>query len=88
VVLVAVAVAALDQAFFFIPGRLGAMEGVRFLMLSSVGAGEIHSLAYGLVARVEQLFWSGLGILAYFWCLRRVPGPADKATSPETSPSF
>jgi hypothetical protein len=68
--LVAVAVAALDQMFFFIPGRLGTLEGIRFSVLSALGITQVYGLAFGLIARLEQLVWSGLGLLAYAVCTR------------------
>ncbi|MCZ6872887.1 MAG: lysylphosphatidylglycerol synthase transmembrane domain-containing protein [bacterium] len=64
-VTVAVAVAALDQMFFFVPGRLGTLEGARFMVLSLLGIAQVYGLTFGIVARLEQLFWSGVGFLAY-----------------------
>jgi uncharacterized protein (TIRG00374 family) len=68
--MIAVAVAALDQMFFFIPGRLGTLEGIRFSVLSALGITQVYGLAFGLIARIEQLVWSGLGLLAYAMCTR------------------
>jgi uncharacterized protein (TIRG00374 family) len=68
--IIAVAVAALDQLFFFVPGRLGTLEGVRFSVLSALGIAQLYGLAFGLIARIEQLVWSGLGLLAYALCTR------------------
>jgi hypothetical protein len=67
---VAVAVDALDQLFFFVPGRLGTLEGVRFTVLSTLGITQVYGLAFGLMARLELLVWSGLGLLAYALCTR------------------
>jgi hypothetical protein len=64
--MVAIAVNALDQMFFFVPGRVGTLEGVRLMVLSFLGVAKAYGLAYGLVARVEQLFWSGVGLIAYW----------------------
>jgi uncharacterized protein (TIRG00374 family) len=74
---VAVAVAALEQMFFFVPGRLGTMEGIRFMVLSALGIVDVYGLAFGLVARLHHLFWTGLGLLAYAVCMRW-PGLAEK----------
>jgi uncharacterized protein (TIRG00374 family) len=93
--LVAVAVAALDQMFFFIPGRLGTLEGVRFSVLSALGITQVYGLAFGLIARIEQLVWSGLGLLAYAMCTRfphilqhktHVTRRASAAAFPASSP--
>jgi uncharacterized protein (TIRG00374 family) len=67
---VAIVVAALDQMLFFVPGHLGTMEGVRFMVLSRLGVAQIYGLAFGLIARLEYLVWSGLGLLAYGLCIR------------------
>jgi uncharacterized protein (TIRG00374 family) len=74
-IMVAVAVAALDQMFFFVPGRIGTLEGARFLVLSGLGVAQIYGLAFGLIARVEHLVWSGVGMLAYAWCTRFSSSP-------------
>jgi uncharacterized protein (TIRG00374 family) len=68
--IVAVAVAALDQMFFFVPGRLGTLEGVRFTVLSTLGVAHVYGLAFGLIARLENLVWTGLGLGAYAVCTR------------------
>lgn len=62
---VAVAVSALDQMLFFVPARLGTLEGARFMVLSLLGVAQVYGVAFGIIARVEQLFWSGMGFLAY-----------------------
>jgi len=69
-VMVAVSVNALDQMFFFVPARLGTLEGVRFTVLSTLGVAQVYGLAFGLVARLDDLFWNGLGLLAYALCTR------------------
>jgi uncharacterized protein (TIRG00374 family) len=69
--MVAVAVTALDQMFFFVAGNLGTLEGVRFVVLSTLGMAQAYGLAFGLVARLHNLFWNGLGLLAYGLCTRR-----------------
>ena len=76
-IVVAVAVAILEQIFFFVPGRLGTMEGIRFTVLSALGIGDVYALAFGLVARLHHLFWNGLGLLAYAVCMRS-PGLSEK----------
>jgi uncharacterized protein (TIRG00374 family) len=82
-VAVAIAVAALDEAFFFMPGRLGTLEGARFTVLSALGVAKVYGLAFGLVVRIQNLVWSGIGLLAYVMCTR-LPGlrrPAQPVSS-------
>lgn len=66
----AVVIVALDQVCFFVPGSLGTFEGIRFTVLATLGIAPVHGLAFGLMARLEGLFWNGLGLLAYAWYTR------------------
>lgn len=68
--MVTVVVMALDQMFFFVPARLGTLEGVRFVILSSLGVANVYALAFGLIVRLEKLLWSGVGLLLYAFCSR------------------
>jgi len=87
IILATVAIEALDQMFFFVPGRLGTFESVRFTILSTLGIAHVYGLAFGLIARLESLFWDCSGLLAYAWCtrtwrsLRRVQ-PVSSASTP------
>lgn len=71
--MVTVAVTALDQLFFFVPGGVGTFEGARFVVLSALGVTHVYGLAFGIVARVEQLAWSVFGMLAYALIGRLLP---------------
>src|SRR5215510_7934201 len=66
----AIVIVALDQMCFFVPGSLGTFEGIRFTVLSTLGIAQVYGLAFGLMARLEGLFWNGLGLLAYALCTR------------------
>jgi hypothetical protein len=68
---VAIVVAALDQMCFLVPARLGTLEGTRVLVLSTVGITPAVGLAFGLIARLDNLFWSGIGLLTYALCTRQ-----------------
>jgi hypothetical protein len=65
---------------------LSALEGARFVVLSLLGVAQVYGLAFGLVARVEQLFWAGVGFLAYGVYTRYV-SPKTVHRAVETSPS-
>lgn len=79
-----VVIAALDQVFFFVPGSLGTFEGIRFTVLSTLGIAQVYGLAFGLISRLENLFWNGLGLLAYVVCTRTalVSKPVKAAMNP------
>lgn len=66
----AVVMVALDQVCFFVPGSLGTFEGIRLTVLSTLGIAPVYGLAFGLMARLEGLFWNGLGLLTYVVCTR------------------
>ena len=82
--MVAVVVSALDQMFFLVPARLGTLEGARVLVLSAAGLTPVVGLTFGLIARLDSLFWNGIGLLFYALCTRRpvlvrsVPSPCGK----------
>lgn len=82
-IMVAIAVAALEQMFFFVPGSLGTLEAIRFTVLSALGVVQVYGLAFGLIARLQNLFWNGLGLLAYALCTHRAVLPqAPQAAAP------
>lgn len=85
-IMIVVAIAALDQTFFFVPGRLGTLEWARFLVLSMLGITQIYALAFVLISRVEQLVWSGLGLLAYGLYPRYI-SPSTPTAGVKASPS-
>jgi glycosyltransferase 2 family protein len=72
--MVVVAVATLEQMFFFVSGSLGTLEVIRFTVLSAVGIAQVSGLAFGLVARLHNVFWNGLGLVADALCTPRIPG--------------
>ena len=80
----AVVIVALDQMCFFVPGSLGTFEGIRFTVLSTLGIAQMYGLAFGLMARLEGLFWNGLGLLAYAMCTRTAL--VSKSVQPAVSP--
>ena len=82
-IMVAIAVTALDQMFFFVPGSIGTLEAIRFTTLSALGVLPIYGLAFGLIPRLQSLFWNSLGLLAYALCTHRTVLPqASRPTAP------
>src|SRR5262249_39924094 len=73
--MVAVVVAALEQMVFFVSGSLGTLEAIRFTALSALGVEQTYGVAFALVARLHNVFWNGLGLVAYAWCTPRTPSP-------------
>ena len=86
--MVAMAVAALDQMFFLVPARLGTLEGARVLVLSAVGIPQVFGLTFGLIARLESLCWNGIGLLIYVLCTRRTFLTQSVRPLPTSSPTL
>ena len=85
--MVTVVVGALDQVFFFVPGRIGTLEGARFVVLTALGVAHVYGLAFGLVARVEQLVWKSFGLVAYAVYMRLAPPGVVRTPPPVPSTS-
>jgi uncharacterized protein (TIRG00374 family) len=85
--MVTVVTGALDQVFFFVPGRIGTLEGARFVVLTALGLSHVYGLAFGLVARVEELVWTSFGLLAYVVYMRLAP-PEAVRTAATTQPTL
>jgi lysylphosphatidylglycerol synthase-like protein len=71
--MVAVVVAALEQMVFFVSGSLGTLEAIRVTALSALGVEQTYGVAFALVARLHNLFWNGLGLVAYALCTSHTP---------------
>ncbi|MBW2305635.1 MAG: flippase-like domain-containing protein [Deltaproteobacteria bacterium] len=54
-----------DLLTFPIPLGIGIQEGTRVLALKAVGFDLALGLTYGVVLRLEQIFWAGVGLLLY-----------------------
>ena len=64
---------ALDMATFYVPAKLGTQEGARMVAMSLVGLPSALGLVFSLVLRIEQIFWVGVGLVAYAGLLWRRP---------------
>ncbi len=62
---------AVDLVAFFVPARIGVQEGSRELATSLMGLGSALGLVYSLVLRVEQVLWTGVGLIVYGVMARR-----------------
>lgn len=60
-------------AFFFVPGQLGASEGVYALLLPAIGLPAAAGLTVALVRRVRGLLVAGAGVVALAWFADRRP---------------
>ncbi len=62
---------AVELAAFFVPASMGTQEGGLMLAMSLVGIPVSLGLTFSLVLRIEQLFWTGIGFVAYAGVLWR-----------------
>ena len=61
-----------NNLFFFLPGRVGGGEGGKTVIFSMLGLGAGTGLSFGMIRRVRELFWVGVGLTCLFvW--RTVP---------------
>jgi hypothetical protein len=70
---------AIALAAFFVPASLGTQEGGLMLAMSLVGIPVSLGLTFSLVLRLEQIFWAGIGLVAYagvLWQRRGSPPPS------------
>ncbi len=74
---------AIELAAFFVPASLGTQEGGLMLAMSVVGVPVSLGLTFSLVLRLEQVFWTGIGFVAYagvLWKRRSQYPPAMRPT--------
>ncbi len=66
----------IDGVLFFVPGKLGTQEGGKVLIFMSLGLPPVSGLAFGIIRRIRELAWAGVGMafLATFPNAERKPG--------------
>jgi putative membrane protein len=69
---------AIDAVVFFVPGKVGVQEGGKVLIFTLLGLDPAKGLSFGLVRRIRELAWAGIG-LVIFSRLQAVPRPATDA---------
>jgi len=53
----------LDLVLFFMPAKLGTQEGGKVLIFMSLGLSPVAGLSFGLIRRVRELAWAGIGLI-------------------------
>ena len=52
----------IDAVLFFVPGKLGTQEGGKVLIFLSLGYPAVAGLSFGIIRRVRELTWAGVGV--------------------------
>lgn len=52
----------IDGVLFFVPGKLGTQEGGKVLIFISLGLPPVSGLAFGIIRRIRELTWAGVGM--------------------------
>ncbi len=52
----------IDGVLFFVPGKLGTQEGGKVLIFMSLGLPPVSGLAFGIIRRLRELTWAGVGL--------------------------
>jgi glycosyltransferase 2 family protein len=69
-----------DALMFFVPGKLGTQEGGKVLIFMSLGLPPVSGLAFGLIRRIREIVWAGVGMV--FLTTFRVPKPVGNEPEP------
>jgi hypothetical protein len=77
---------AIELAAFFVPASLGTQEGGLMLAMSLVGIPVSLGLTFSLVLRLEQVFWTGIGFVAYAGVLWQGRGETPPSARPSGQP--
>jgi hypothetical protein len=54
-----------DMVFFFVPAGIGTKEFARVMIFEALSFPQATGAAFALVLRIEELFWSAVGLLLY-----------------------
>ena len=68
----------IDGILFFVPAKVGTQEGGKVLLFAALGLDPARGLTVGIVRRIRELAYAGLGLVALGW-LGAHPGSAEAA---------
>jgi hypothetical protein len=54
----------IDGILFFVPGKLGTQEGGKVVLFAALGLNPARGLTVGVVRRIRELAYAGLGLAA------------------------
>lgn len=75
--------ATIDGVLFFVPAKAGTQEGGKVLIFTMLGLDPAKGLALGILRRIRELSWAGVGLLLWSrhqWRTDVVHPPANRQT--------
>ena len=70
----------IDGILFFVPAKVGTQEGGKVVLFAALGLSPARGLTVGVVRRIRELAYAGLGLVALGWLTARPmlhPAPAS-----------
>jgi hypothetical protein len=61
----------IDGILFFVPAKVGTQEGGKVLLFAALGLNPARGLTVGIVRRIRELTYAGLGLVALGWLSAR-----------------
>jgi hypothetical protein len=75
-----------DGILFFVPAKVGTQEGGKVVLFAALGLDPARGLTVGVVRRIRELAYAGLGLVALGWFGAR-PGSAEASRLAVDGPS-
>lgn len=63
----------IDGILFFVPGKVGTQEGGKVVLFAALGLNPARGLTVGVVRRIRELTYAGVGLAALGWLTARRP---------------
>jgi hypothetical protein len=57
----------IDGILFFVPAKVGTQEGGKVVLFAALGLSPAHGLTVGVIRRIRELTYAGLGLAALGW---------------------
>jgi hypothetical protein len=76
----------IDGILFFVPAKVGTQEGGKVVLFAALGLSPARGLTVGVVRRIRELAYAGLGLAALGWLTAR-PAPLSARPSPRPPPA-
>lgn len=69
----------IDGIVFFVPAKLGTQEGGKVVLFGALGLDPARGFTLGVVRRIRELVYAGLGLAALGWLAGRAHTPAERS---------